>query len=614
MGNKVTLLVGDCPTGIDFGIDCVSYETASKFKGITAIPSGLHLLYFSAGTFQREGYFCNLVDPIYVLQWDKAEERFVFLPNLSRDQIATYQQEILSGSLNSNLAPYPQKNYQAWVRLTSCITSEVLDFSHCTLGNLLAPSYEEEAEKLPLNASIPLFPSLEELFATGIEDYYHRHQHPMPTTKLNMITVSDSNTSTTSSSSSSSSVSASQPSASALTALGMDRSWLLESLAATLPCHTSPSSSTLRNVLGQYQLSFILFLFLQSARGLSYWKGLLLLLVQSHQYWINHPQELDQLIKIIYAQLKYVPDDFFEDEVISRDNFLSHAFQMLFSVLYTIDKPATIVESRHRLAIYLYKKFGWIRLVDGRGQNIDMLTDDQHLDDQDASMMGPVFAPSTATGRDDSAMESDDVWLQPHQDDEAKQRCSASEESKAQRADCGVSPQPSIQFTDKLKSLESSLDAIAGYQASPSHPAAPSPTTTSAGVPPLPASTCPMPSLSGDLMAVLSATLADGGMSPPPQAMDTNDVVSLPDIAAGDREAARYSWRYPLLYDEMQRSGGKEDMIMTAMRVMDLAQELELSQSATFVGGKEALEKLFNESLAFVENEAAVLGGGHPRN
>jgi len=47
------LVIVDSPPGIEFGIDCMTYETGPKFRGISMIPAGLHFVYHSSGMCPR---------------------------------------------------------------------------------------------------------------------------------------------------------------------------------------------------------------------------------------------------------------------------------------------------------------------------------------------------------------------------------------------------------------------------------------------------------------------------------------------------------------------------------------------------------------------------------
>lgn len=41
------LLLLDCPSGLEFGIDNISWQIGPKFKGIKLIPLGTHIIAYS---------------------------------------------------------------------------------------------------------------------------------------------------------------------------------------------------------------------------------------------------------------------------------------------------------------------------------------------------------------------------------------------------------------------------------------------------------------------------------------------------------------------------------------------------------------------------------------
>jgi hypothetical protein len=49
-GSGSVLIIPDVPIGLDFGINCLSFETGPKFRGMSLIPQGLHFVYHSTGT------------------------------------------------------------------------------------------------------------------------------------------------------------------------------------------------------------------------------------------------------------------------------------------------------------------------------------------------------------------------------------------------------------------------------------------------------------------------------------------------------------------------------------------------------------------------------------
>lgn len=49
------LLFLDAPQNLEFGIDCYSWTTGPKFKGLKLIPPGMHFVYYSALNRYGEG-------------------------------------------------------------------------------------------------------------------------------------------------------------------------------------------------------------------------------------------------------------------------------------------------------------------------------------------------------------------------------------------------------------------------------------------------------------------------------------------------------------------------------------------------------------------------------
>jgi A1 cistron-splicing factor AAR2 len=47
------LVISDAPKSMEFGVDCMSYETGNKFCGMSMIPPGLHFYYHGTGMGAR---------------------------------------------------------------------------------------------------------------------------------------------------------------------------------------------------------------------------------------------------------------------------------------------------------------------------------------------------------------------------------------------------------------------------------------------------------------------------------------------------------------------------------------------------------------------------------
>ncbi len=89
------LVVPDAPTGIDFGIDSISYTTGANFRGLSCLPDGLHFVYYSTGLGARQGFFmqCKRGD-LHVRPWDKKNEEILAWNNLSEDSTKNLTQAV----------------------------------------------------------------------------------------------------------------------------------------------------------------------------------------------------------------------------------------------------------------------------------------------------------------------------------------------------------------------------------------------------------------------------------------------------------------------------------------------------------------------------------------
>lgn len=75
-------------------------------------------------------------------------------------------------------------------------------------------------------------------------------------------------------------------------------------------------------------------------------------------------------------------------------------------------------------------------------------------------------------------------------------------------------------------------------------------------------------------------------------------------IPASEYEFMKYSWRYPLLCEAMNNSSGKEDLLMTAMRILEETEDL----SSAAAGHSDVNAELVrNEAVKFVENEVPLM-------
>jgi A1 cistron-splicing factor AAR2 len=341
------LIIPDVPLGLDFGINCMNFETGPKFKGLSTIPDGLHFIYHSTGMAARQGFFWRAQpNEIAVRQWDSREEHICSSNKLSADSLATLVQQLNSGDLNGNLGPYQVAEHHVWLNLSCFIHEGVLLKANCPIGEIIYPSEAHDLETLNIpNSSTKQQKSgnhdqklRANKFTSPIEGNFARF------VKIDACEVKLRDTLYESADHSSR--------ARDLTSLYIDKSLVLNDLVAT------EYNNNWENILGELQLSFLLFLLVFCYDSLEHWKRLVDTICRSEKALISKPDFTVAFIRILYEQLNFSPADFFANEL-SKDNFLRPAMSRLFE---NLKQPAGVLNSsvqehRKRLLTFFQKKF-----------------------------------------------------------------------------------------------------------------------------------------------------------------------------------------------------------------------------------------------------------------
>ena len=84
-------------------------------------------------------------------------------------------------------------------------------------------------------------------------------------------------------------------------------------------------------MLGELQLSFLLFLLISSLAAFKQWQALTAALCKSETLIESNAALYKAYIRVLHAQLKLVPEDFFAVEL-SRENFLVQSLSAMFQV------------------------------------------------------------------------------------------------------------------------------------------------------------------------------------------------------------------------------------------------------------------------------------------
>ena len=529
------LVIPDAPLhSIDFGIDTITYETGSKFKGLSMLPRGLHLVYYSTGMGSRQGFFFNAVKgEVVVRPWDARNEEICARNTLSEEQYRALLQAIMRGDLNANLGPYPMSQHHSWVNLSNFISNQVLARADIPTDVLVFPGDEEDIMSIDKaiasarsggmsarnnssssSALKPFFPDLARVprFSDII------------TTELR---VKDS-------------VARDDGMLRELMNLSLDKSKVLYALVKGY------FDESWDDLLGELQLSFVLMMFLYSYPAMEHWKLLVSTICSCERILVADTNFTTNFIRILYSQLKFIPEDFFENEL-SKDNFMRASLTSLFSNLNTSSISEELKEHRKRFLFFVRKRFGLFEI----GSN---------------SSGSPSFVASHGSG--DNGYGSDLTYNLVEED------------------------MPTIVDEDGLGGIESRLEDQLNVSSNafarmrqPVQAAAPHAHHWDAV-------DCALGIVVNG--AVVTA-MEVAGHEEEDREGQTLPPVSGSAMSPSQAEAAIFSWRYPCLYEEMCRQAGREDMVMTAVRLLDMP----VDQG----GGNNSL---YFEAKMFVEMEVGI--------
>jgi hypothetical protein len=92
--------------------------------------------------------------------------------------------------------------------------------------------------------------------------------------------------------------------------------------------------------------------------------------------------------------------------------------------------------------------------------------------------------------------------------------------------------------------------------------------------------------------------------------MEENDQLKFSTPSSLEYQNLMYSWRYPNLYEEMTKSDGREDLLMTASRILEEHRQKKLNQLdivQDINSNNNKMTMMIKESYLFIENETSYL-------
>ncbi|CAI5743492.1 unnamed protein product [Peronospora destructor] len=311
------------PSVTEFGVDYEVFRTGSKFQGVKFLPLGIHFVLFRSRKQEhgiRQGFFINIEHhaQVVVREWSmEKEELGPPRPGLNMEHL---ERAVLSFQLDSGLGPYPKQHLKTWQRLSSFISASVLQQCGVEFGAIILPG--DAVEDASISSKVP----------AGIAPYFSDLPRTAQFTALQKTRA--------------------DLSGAARTAYHFDRSERLEELIET------QFGGDWKRLLGELQLSFLIFLQLSSLAALEQWKQFVALMCSCERTLSSHVPLFLAFVKLFITQLKQIPEDFFQDETTS-ENFLSPCLLSLFELIKDTKASPQFRPKAFELRQLLVTRFHW---------------------------------------------------------------------------------------------------------------------------------------------------------------------------------------------------------------------------------------------------------------
>lgn len=582
------LIVLDVPTGVEFGIDCITYETGPKFKGLSLVPTGLHFVYHGTGMGARQGFFIMVGNKdIHVKRWDSSQEEILPRHDLSEESLRNLHHALAVGELNAFLGPYPLQQHHTWRNITNFISLDVLNRADCLLCSLLYPGDDSDVlvlERTPAQSTRNKHGSST---SEAVKPYFPDSARIARFSDLQMIEMELIE-----------SLPQDAKRASTITSMMMDKSALVEHMIT----HIHNGSWT--QFLGEIQLSFVLFMVLYSYPALKQWKLFIYSVCSSERLLQQNQPFTSAFMRMLFGQLNFAPADFFENEL-STQNFLRPTITALFSALSGPHLNPTLFEHKKRLRTFLQKKFNLhetepFESVDA-STGMQVAYDEEDLynigeedlptfvseEEVQSYLGGGACASALHRGSDEMSLHAmDDMQLSGREDTHVfnvRDRLPAGTNTGNSHPADSASDVNTDAFHQRWANIDSALvqapggaklsgQVVGGAFGRIGEELFQSDQLGNYPTPQL----VPLHSRSQDNSSSESKSGVERDAHDSrnftfgsPDRSATSTAPPAAAMSPAEREAGLFSWRYPLVYESMVLSQGREDMVMAAMRILE---------------------------------------------
>ncbi|XP_058063691.1 protein AAR2 homolog [Anopheles bellator] len=285
-----TLVVVGTLQGNEFGIDLSEYEVGVDFRGVHRIPEGVHYVYATSCDAQghrgsRTGfvhYF--LKNEIVVCEWDMHTEELKLGADVSKAVLENIANAERYSEIEALLLKYNSDEYDTWKTLTNHITSDLLRriVPTCSIITSAEPvtcsknaSQEQTRENEPCNQHGIVLVAESEQLTSSVDVSNHTFSFTnVPARSGKDLSAAD------------------------ITANYMDSIRVINKLMST---------NGENQILGEFQLSFILFFCGHSIDCLQQWRTLFALLCNSELAVISYGQFYSKLMILLMYHIPMLP-------------------------------------------------------------------------------------------------------------------------------------------------------------------------------------------------------------------------------------------------------------------------------------------------------------------
>ncbi|KAJ2480867.1 hypothetical protein IWW56_002177 [Coemansia sp. RSA 2131] len=324
------LVILGAPTGIEFGIDLDTWETGPLFKGLKMIPPGIHYIHYR--------YFSLVV----AKRWCQETEDLVMVDEEDTERIRLNIRDLDKG-LGAYQAGENNKTYTQWQQLTCKITPKLLHEvlpPHGCFSSATGSAYEDEEMAAVLKKLKQQAPAMAEHGVTAA-DMQSIIDEPTNCASSDRFSFTPIN------------IRHSFPPRATpdeLRRFSKDKSWLLRSIL---------QSRTSADILGEFQLAFLVILVGQNFCGIEHWKRILHLVLGSADVLADArvvEAVVVPVLRCFMSQLRVCPHEFVAS-VLEQDNFVAEILQEF--VLNVYESGGGLDPEIVRLRTVL-KMFDWV--------------------------------------------------------------------------------------------------------------------------------------------------------------------------------------------------------------------------------------------------------------